>query len=771
MKRLPYPLLLIVVMMLLLWWRLPDYFTLGQQRFIEPWGDGYKAYHAIFYHVQYDSTYSHFEGMNYPYGEHVVPGACQPLLSNSLKVLKDVGLDFQRYQPDLLHYFLLLGLVLCALLLYLIFVRLKLPPWYSALVAIGLTFLAPQIDRLGAHYGLAHPELLPIIFYLLLRWNEKMQWQWALAIGGVVWAYSLVHFYYFAIVSFAIFGWVGVRWLLQRDWKATLLYLGHGILMLGLPLMFFFLWMLYPDPITDRNPVPWGFFEYNSRRSGIFSDLSQPHWQWFQEHISSFDAAGIEGRSYIGLVAMLFLLYPVFRILRGRFMDWPVPAENSGEKFLNYLLISGTLILLFAFGLPFTLSYGEKLLKYAGPIQQFRSIGRFAWVFYYAVNICAFYYLFQWVKHKQLNWQKGLLLMLPLSLLLFESYNYNWKKNLALDEVENWEENEYFTDRPVDYSQYQACIPIPYFNIGSDNFWWAAKGWISQKPHTLSLQTGLPLTSAMLTRTSLQQTLNQLQLVTEPYRQPKIFADYPNDKPLLLFWDDARVKEYGNRFIHLNQRAKALYINDWLHLYELPLESFQCRIVDQVNKVKAETDSMYLLQDGWLSTDSTLQWWQETYDDTPVADAYRGAGELVGHMSYWNRLVDTVWQTSYTGELTISFWHFLNSDRAARTTIAWAEYDPETGTELFRQERSTHQSIAVFDDQGWGLVEFSLPRQRPDSRIELIVRNDDMKDGPLRIDELLIRPAGENLAQRRPDGIWWNNRWYPNEVGQDSACK
>ncbi|MEO0877377.1 MAG: hypothetical protein AAFY48_22490, partial [Bacteroidota bacterium] len=456
---------------------------------------------------------------------------------------------------------------------------------------------------------------------------------------------------------------------------ATLLYLGHGILMLGLPLMFFFLWMLYPDPITDRNPVPWGFFEYNSRRSGIFSDLSQPHWQWFQEHISSFDAAGIEGRSYIGLVAMLFLLYPVFRILRGRFMDWPVPAENSGEKFLNYLLISGTLILLFAFGLPFTLSYGEKLLKYAGPIQQFRSIGRFAWVFYYAVNICAFYYLFQWVKHKQLNWQKGLLLMLPLSLLLFESYNYNWKKNLALDEVENWEENEYFTDRPVDYSQYQACIPIPYFNIGSDNFWWAAKGWISQKPHTLSLQTGLPLTSAMLTRTSLQQTLNQLQLVTEPYRQPKIFADYPNDKPLLLFWDDARVKEYGNRFIHLNQRAKALYINDWLHLYELPLESFQCRIVDQVNKVKAETDSMYLLQDGWLSTDSTLQWWQETYDDTPVADAYRGAGELVGHMSYWNRLVDTVWQTSYTGELTISFWHFLNSDRAARTTIAWAEYD------------------------------------------------------------------------------------------------
>ena len=83
MKKWPYLLLLSVIMLLLMWWRLPDYFTLGQQKFIEPWGDGYKAYHAIFYHVEHDSTYSHFEGMNYPYGEHVVPGACQPLLSNT----------------------------------------------------------------------------------------------------------------------------------------------------------------------------------------------------------------------------------------------------------------------------------------------------------------------------------------------------------------------------------------------------------------------------------------------------------------------------------------------------------------------------------------------------------------------------------------------------------------------------------------------------------------------------------------------------------------
>lgn len=764
MKRLPYLSLLVVVMLLLLWWRFPDYFNLGQQKFIEPWGDGYKAYHAIFYHVQHDSTYSHFEGMNYPYGEHVVPGACQPLLSNSLKLLKDAGLDFQVYQPDILHLFLMLGMLLGAVFLYLTFVRLGLPGWYSLIVAIGLMFLAPQIDRFRSHYGLAHPELLPIIFYLLLRWHEEKHWKWSLGIGLVVWAYSLIHFYYFAILGFAIVGWVGVRWLWRRDWAATLAYFGHGILMLGLPLLFFFFWMLFPDPVTDRNPVPWGFFNYRSRLSGIFTDLVQPHWQWVDQHLVSVHRPDMEAQAYIGILASLFILYVLVQLLRRLFRAWPLPQSNEKEQYLSYLLVSGGLILLFALGLPFILPYGEKLLNYAGPIQQFRSIGRFAWVFFYAVNISAFYYLYHWAKSQKEDWRKWGLIGLPLLLLLFEAYQYNWDKNLALDEIENWEEGEYFTDRPVDYSRYQACVPIPYFNIGSDNFWWQAKGWISQKPHTLSLQTGVPLTSAMLTRTSLQQTLNQLQLVTEPYRIPKVFEDYPNDKPLLLFWDNARVHEYGNQFLHLNQRAELLYASDWLHLYELPLSSFHCRIADQLGTVEAEIDSMYLQPSGWLSTDSTTQWWHESYDEQKVEQAYFGEGELLGQMSYWNRLVDTVWRSNYTGELTVSFWHYLNSDRAARTTISWIEYDAETGAELFRQERNTRDNVAVFDDQGWGLIEFSLPRQRQDSRIELIVRNDDMKEGPLRIDELLIRPADSDVAYRKRNGIWWNNRWYPNEL-------
>jgi hypothetical protein len=614
---------------------------------------------------------------------------------------------------------------------------------------------------------LAHPELLPIVFYLLLRWHEQLTtkkswpaWVWSSFIGLVVLIYSGIHFYYFAILSFAIFGWVAVRWLLQRDWAATLAYIGHGVLMLGVPFLFYYAWMLYPDTVTDRNPVPWGFFNYRSRLGGIFTDMSQPHWQWVDQHLVAVYRANIEAQSYIGLVASGFILYFLIKLLASVFRRWPLTVSTSNEQYLKYLLISSIGILLFAHGIPFILPYGEKLLSHSGPLQQFRSIGRFAWVFYYAANISAFYYLYQWSQKQQKKGIKALMLALPLLLVSFESYNYNTAKPIDLDELENWEAGERFTDRDIDYERYQACLPIPYFNIGSDNFWLPAEGWIGQKPHTLSMQTGLPLASAMLTRTSLRQTINQLQLVTEPYRIPAIFADYPNDKPLLLFWDNERVTEHGDKYIHLREGASLLYERDWLHLYELPLSSFQDRIDHKIRMVQAQADSMFLLPDHFLVSDPTANFLHLTYDNQTREDAYFGAGEFPGQMAYWNRLIDTTWISNYTGEITISFWMYLNSDRAPRATIAWKEYAADSGDLLFEQERPCHQTVRLFDDQGWGLIEFSLPLQRSGSRIELIVRNDDQKEGPLRVDELLIRPQQLDVARHYEDGIWWNNRFY-----------
>ncbi len=761
-QRTPYLVGLFLLMIALLWLRFPDIFAHPNSGVIEPWGDGYKTYHALTYHAQHDTSLSHFAGMNYPYGDHVVPGDCQPLLSNGVKLLQHIGIDLSAHTFAVLHITLLLGLVLCTLFLFLILERLGLPLMYSLVVAVGLTFLAPQLDRMVSHFGLAHPELLPIVFYLLLRWHEQPHWKWSVALGLVVWLYSLFHFYFFAILGFTIGGFMVLRWLLQGERRQLLYYAGHGVLMVGLPLLFFFFWMIYNDPVLDRNPAPWGFFNYRSRLEGIFTHLSEPHWQFF-DGLIPIRRVDMEANAYIGLVAMAFILVALAKWVGERFSIRKVLHALTQGRFLPILLLTATLILIFALGIPFIFPGGEKLLKYTGPIQQFRSIGRFAWVFFYAINLGAFCYLYHWVDRSS---RLGKTLMYgALLVLVFEAYQYCWSKDLRLDPIEEFADGQAFTAiDSIDFSRYQAIVPIPYYNIGSGNFWWDLKGYTGQKSQTLSMQTGLPMTSAMLTRTSLSQTLKQFQLVTEPYRPMAILEDLPSDQPFVMLWDDLRVHEFGDRFLHLPLYSELIYRKDPLLLFELPLESFDCRLAAQLDTVALRLAALDTLEGGWLGRLSNNDWYYDGYDDQSSENVYLGDGGFQGTMSYWNRLVDTVWQSDYTGELIVSFWQFLNSDRSARTTLTWRELDPSTGEEIYRQEQHARELVQVFDPNGWGLLEWTIQRQQPDSRIELVLTNSELGDRPIYLDELLIRPSGAALGQLRADGLWWNNRWYPGDL-------
>src|SRR4051812_35207730 len=50
-------------------------------------GDGIKNYFTFIYHAKNDPGILNFEGMNYPFGEHIVYTDCQPILSTLLRYL------------------------------------------------------------------------------------------------------------------------------------------------------------------------------------------------------------------------------------------------------------------------------------------------------------------------------------------------------------------------------------------------------------------------------------------------------------------------------------------------------------------------------------------------------------------------------------------------------------------------------------------------------------------------------------------------------------
>ena len=75
---------------------------------------------------------------------------------------------------------------------------------------------------------------------------------------------------------------------------------------------------------------------------------------------------------------------------------------------------------------------------------------------------------------------------------------------------------------------------MPYYHIGSENYWVNGNSPVIEESYIASLKTGLPLNSVMVSRTSISQTLANLDLFWEPGNNYPVLKDYDPEKSLLI---------------------------------------------------------------------------------------------------------------------------------------------------------------------------------------------------------------------------------------------
>ena len=748
--------------LLLLFLRFPDFFEFDPAKVIEPYSDGLKAYTNIEYHAKHDTSFTYFEGMNYPYGDHISAAVAQPLISNGLKLLRDLGWDVSRYTFVIVNMSLLLGLLLGAYFLYLCFRKLELPVWLSVLAGISLAFFSPQMHRWISHYGLAHIEVFPILFYLLMRLEEEQRLGLSLWIALVVFVFSLIHFYYFAILAMTLSLYFFFGFLRKPTLQRLLRYALHFGVQIGLPLIFFYWWMYAGDSIDDRSGRPWGFFHFHSIWESVVSNYKMPHFKWIDEQVIPIQRGSYEGRAYVGLVALIAFFALLVRWVWSGFRQSMVQVGGVFQPFLNKMLLAAFVLLLLSFGYPFTIPGLEWLLDYTGPFRQFRSVGRFNWPFFYILNLIAVAELWHWAKTK--DW-KQVVLGAALLLLVFESYHHATQVNLDLDRLKWFSPGERFTDIDgIDYDDFQAVLPAPYFNLGSDQFWYDAAG--NLLPHTLILgvQSGLPTTGAALTRTSRHQAFNQLQLATEPYCPPAILEDFPNGKPLLLLVSKEQFEREREQYEHLLEDVYLLYEDRELALYRMPLRSFQTRIDNRVRAIthRLQTDSLNLHEvGGFVSNQAQQTFAYHSFDTLSAERIYQGGGAYQGSAAEKNSIFDgPLPRQQAEGWYTFSAWVYVDEDRLLRGTSLIEEYDPASGELLKQQQYTLHRQIAVMDSNGWALLEFPYVPVSSDSAIRWSLQQSDLPDAALFVDELLIRQNINDLYRQGENYTFKNNRWY-----------
>ncbi len=725
-------------------------------------GDGMQSFVNMDYHIRYDSTYMRCNSMNYPYGEHVFFTNNQPLISNTIKFISQNLVDISDFTLGILNFFMLFCLVITPVILYLIFKDLQVGTLISIIASVGITYLSPQLDRFGGHFNLAYVCAIPLMILLLMRFFRKPSAWLTLCIFLTVFAGALTHFYLYGFFAVLIlFFYAGYGLAREEVFKNRYAWFIHLFVQLVLPYLILQVFYLF-DHVTDRTSFPWGFLYYRAYPQSIFLPFNKPYGRFLHDLV---DVSFIdwEGYAYVGLLAVggtiLFLVRSARKVITGNSrLIWQVTPELR----LNILFWASVVALLYSFGLPFILGL-QSLIDLIGPVRQMRGIARFSWIFYYVMNITTVYWLWNYWKNRGKKILPVILLTASLLILFYDAF-YNVRnrgrslENHIPELVDRYlvmPENQWILR--MHPGQYQAFIPLPYFHIGSENIWLDKGCEIIPKSFITLARSGLPCLGVSLSRTSLNQTVDNIALMLEPSGRPEKMGRFPSQKPFLLL--AAQCDRLSLRERQLLSHATRTDSSGSFVIYQLPFKAFG----DIADSISAHVENEYM--DPGLfdyrdlkSGDSHVTFRYLNFDSLTNTNAFAGQGCYSGKARDNNLIFTGYMPYADTGKwYALSFWmNNIRADLYPRTKISLVQTDPLGN--IMSQETFQASQKLISVRSNWALVELTFKLQHPANKISVTAQNPTLRNKPLDIDDLLIRPETTSVYRKDEQGIWKNNR-------------
>lgn len=730
-------------------------------------GDGLKDYYTTSFFLKYDNSWSHSMVMNYPHGEHVMFTGSQSSLAFPLKFISDNIVDLKPYTVGILNIAMLASIILGSVFLYLLLRHFQLNTLYSIAVAIGITFLSPQLARMGGHFSLSYVFAIPCILYLLAKYHEKpMVWKSLLMGLFMLWAMA-THIYMLGFYAFIVLSYWAYRFVNERAALITFKRTLHFSVQFLLPLILFLLVTTLTDQVGDRTAHPWGFLVFRAYPASVLLPVEMPYGRWLH-HFADFGHIGWEGHAYVGLVAaigfFIMIAVSVTRFLRNHHANTFIPAKD--HMILNVFFFISLLALLYSFGVPFIFGL-DRLVEYIGPLKQMRGIARFSWLFFYVINLLVFYQLWHLKRHMYKRLWFALLLAAVMMLWYDAFYNVRFWSGFvnnempAISDVDNQTPiNQWY--HHINTDEYQAILPLPYFHVGSENIWIEPRGGIDVYSAIVSWKTGLPSMGVFMSRTSISQTISNCVLIWEPYRKPDLLKLMdPNKDILIIAREQELIPEPQQKLILLSEEV---YRGNDFNLYRLRVPVLLSYYEGLVDKVYANyLDAELYAHNGYLSTSPQQDFLSQTFSENKTDLYYAESGSMTGVFERGRAFFETEVPGHKPGnEYILSFWvHGVLKDLFLRTNLI-VEVMDESGmvydyhfTDLFRELVTVHGD--------WGLIERSLSIKSPGDRVRLILHNRLLRNQKYTVDQIMLRAEDTDVYKETEYWLMRNNRYYKTD--------
>lgn len=662
-------------------------------------GDGIKNIYVFIWHIIYDPDFFQTNSMNYPFGESIFYVDAQPFFSLPLKLLNSI-IDGDVFSwLAVLNLLVLLSIPFSSTIFYKVLRKLEVPLLPAVFLSVGIIINAPQMDRIGGHHGLSYMWVLLIGIWLLIKYVESKNNNFLIILATVILIGFLIHPYQGLILaglSILVILINNTNSLNSEEVKKT----GISVLFIIIPVFLFLIINKAFDNHQNRVSNPYGFFEYVSSLKGLFTPLylSDTSSLSFLE-VGKFGSG--EDKNYLGLSGIFFLVVILYAFFK----------QPGLIKKLKPLLIASFILLVFSFGIPFIWKM-KHIPEFIPFLKSFRALGRFAWPFYFISALTAIVIIINWKKvPKQIS----------STLLIILGIVSCWEGHKSLKvSIDNIKKSDVFYDiSPHSLLENgslipQAILPLPYYNIGSDNY--TAQGTQSSifNSFVFSLNTGIPLISHLGARQSLQEAKDLMGLLGR-YEFPKtISKDLFSEAPILLL----KTGELSNeQEVLLFDQGKKFSYSDTLK--SLPISTLFHDL-----KIFEPTHSVF----------------KNSFDDNKSSITYKGEGSLSLSKEGFHLIQKINKDVLSTGSYFLEFWVFsggknCGEGRVNNCMVVIEEY--QNIEKLWIKHRAINDSYIFNKDWTFVQIPFEITNANSNKAIQL--SGEDYSGVQVIIDELAIR--------------------------------
>ena len=683
-------------------------------------GDALTIYYNIQYHVCYGSGVT-LNSMNHPNGELIFLTDAQGALAMILQWINNY-IEICDYVIGIINFLNAFSVVIAAIFIYFILRVLQIDQIIAFIFSPLLILLSPQIFRLGGHFGLAYLFLIPMVYlYILTKDKIKQSLILDLLILSVL-LFFVFNNPYMGFVGCSLVMLASIYFLLvKRDYSYVKLF-SVGML----PLLIGFLYFKFNDPYNDRIKIQWGYFSYPSTPKGLIA----PSGTIMADLFSLFDikySIDFESINYLGTTSFVVLFFSLIFVIYRKYHNFSI---RINQKYYS-IIFASLLLYLYSTGL-FFLPFGNDFVEdNLGFLLMFKAVARLGWPIYFTITIFVIYLINELFKKSPLS------IGLPIVVLLAIIWNWDintyvkpyYKDKLHNNFLGKEQQNvllEKLKNNNIDPKDYQAILSLPKIMTWTDNFI-SEVNWSAQyNSMNLSRSTGLPLLNAMLSRMSIGQTAERIELLANPLIDKSLPKNLKDQRDILIV--------LGNDYPELSSGEKFLLeISDTLYyepqgftLLKLPL--------NKINNNKYILAAREMVQDTF--SDEHLYFYNGFEDELSYFN-YFGNGAKLCKKGDHTIFLDTI-NSPIIDKYTFSVWTRFDH---LKYGIGWftCEIKNKHGEVIYKETPDSRRSNDVHDN--WIRTELTFPIEKDNSiKISFNCNRD------LFIDELLIRPENQNVV-------------------------